>query len=113
MDEHGNTHSLAGWSVAQTHLRNIASRLPLSKLYFIRDMLQSRSLTTYEIAEQAEGSDHTIKNIRKNLRQVGTVHAPTFRVSRRRTITPRILEALCDYLVVKPALQLDEMAVFL
>lgn len=91
----------------------MAPRLPPLKLYLIRDMIQSRSLTTSEMAEQAECSDRTIKNIRKNLRQFGNVHAPTNRVGRRRTITPRMLEALCDHLVEKPALYLDEIAVFL
>ncbi|CEO58410.1 Putative TPR domain protein [Penicillium brasilianum] len=91
----------------------MAPRLPHSKLCFIRDMIQSQSLTTSEIAEQAECSERTIKNIRRNLRLFGNVHAPTSRVGRRRTITPRILEALCDHLIEKPTLYLDEIAVFL
>ena len=66
------------------------------------------------LAEQAECcSDRTIKYIRKNLRQFGNVHAPTNRVGRFRTITAGMLEILCDHLVEKPALYLDEMAVFL
>jgi transposase len=108
-----NSHSLAVWSVAQSHLCNMAPRLPPSKLYFIRDMIESRSLTTSEMAEQAKCSHRTIKNIRKNLRQLGSVHAPTNRVGRRRTITPRILEALSDHLVFRPGLYLDEIAYFL
>ena len=91
----------------------MAPRLPLSKLHFIRDMIQSQSLTTSQMAEEAECSERTIKNIRRNLRQFGSVHAPPNRIGRRRTITPLMLEALCDHLLEKPALYLDEMAVFL
>lgn len=53
------------------------------------------------------------KNIRKNLRLFGSVHAPPNRIGRRRSITPPMLEALCDHLLEKPGLYLDEMAVFL
>ncbi|KAJ5884843.1 hypothetical protein N7495_009353 [Penicillium taxi] len=47
-------------------------RLSLKKLYFIRDMIESRSLTTTQIAEEAECSKVTITNIRRNLRQFGS-----------------------------------------
>jgi hypothetical protein len=39
--------------------------------------------------------------------------APLNRGGRRRTITPGMLEALCDHPVEKSALYLDEMDVFL
>ncbi|KAJ5471949.1 hypothetical protein N7539_008518 [Penicillium diatomitis] len=65
------------------------------------------------MAEAAECSERTIKNIRKNLRLFGSVHAPPNRIGRRRSITPPMLEALCDHLFEKPGLYLDEMAVFL
>jgi transposase len=65
------------------------------------------------MAEEADCSKPTIKNIRRNLRQFGSVHAPPTRVGRRRTVTPLMLEVLCDHLLEKPGLYLDEMVVFL
>ncbi|KAJ5471818.1 hypothetical protein N7539_008761 [Penicillium diatomitis] len=65
------------------------------------------------MAEEAECSQATIINIRANLRQFGSVHAPPTRIGRRRTVTPLMIEALCEHLSEKPGLYLDEMAVFL
>ncbi|KAI3112716.1 hypothetical protein CBS147330_9904 [Penicillium roqueforti] len=65
------------------------------------------------MAEAAECSEQTIKNIRRNLRLFGHVHAPSTRIGRRRSITPPMLEALCDHLLEKPGLYLEEMAIFL
>ena len=91
----------------------MAPRLPPSKLRFISDMIESQSLTISQMADAAECSERTIKNIRRNLRLFGSVHAPQNHIGRRRSITPPILEALCDNLLEKPGLYLDEMAVFL
>lgn len=91
----------------------MAPRLSPSKLQFIEDMIQSQSLTTSQMAGAPECSERTIKNIRKNLRLFGNVHAPPNRVGRRRTITPLMLEALRDHLLEKPCLYLDEMVIFL
>lgn len=65
------------------------------------------------MADVAECSERTIKNIRRNLRLFGTVHAPPTRTGRMRSITPLMVNALCDHLLEKPGLYLDEMAVFL
>ncbi|KAI2791665.1 hypothetical protein POX_c04532 [Penicillium oxalicum] len=65
------------------------------------------------MADAAECSDRTIKNVRRNLRLFGSVHAPSNRIGRRRSITPPMLESLCDHLLEKPGLYLDEMVVFL
>lgn len=65
------------------------------------------------MADVAECSDCTIKNVRRNLRLFASVYAPLNRISRRRSITPPMIEALCDYLLEKPGLYLDEMVVFL
>lgn len=65
------------------------------------------------MAEAAECSEQTIKNIRRNLRLFGSVHAPKNRIGRRRSVTPLMLEALCDHLLEKPTLYLDEMTIFL
>lgn len=91
----------------------MAPRLSPSKLQFIHDMILSQSLTTPQMADATDCSERTVKNIRRNLRQFGNVHAPPNRVGRRRSITPLMLEALCEHLLEKPGLYLDEMAVFL
>jgi hypothetical protein len=66
-----------------------------------------------QMADAAECSERMIKYVLRNLRLLGTVHAPPNRIGRRRNITPAMLEALCDHLLEKPGLYLDEMAVFL
>jgi hypothetical protein len=91
----------------------MAPRLSPSKLQFISDMIQSQSLTRHQIAEAAECSEQTIKNIRRNLRLFDNVHAPPNHIGRRRSVTPLMLEALFDHLLEKPGLYLDEMAIFL
>lgn len=47
----------------------VAPRLPPSKLHIIRDMIESQSLGTSELAEEAECNQATIINIRANLRR--------------------------------------------
>jgi hypothetical protein len=56
------------------------------------------------MAEAAECSEQTIKNIRRNLRLFGSVHVPKNRIGRRQSVTPLMLEALCDHLLTKPGL---------
>ncbi|KAJ5858067.1 hypothetical protein N7455_008961 [Penicillium solitum] len=91
----------------------MAPRLPLSKLEMIQDMISSKSLTASQMAKAAGCSKRSIINISNNLRQFGNVRAPTTRVGRRRTVTPPMIEALCDRLLEKPGLYVDEMAIFL
>ena len=79
----------------------MAPRLPSSRLHFIRDMIQAQSLTRSQMAEAAECSEQTIKNIRRNLRLFGSVRAPSNRIGRRRSVTPLMLEALCNHLLEK------------
>ena len=96
-----------------TSLRKMAPRLPPSKLEMIRDMILSESLNTSQMAEAAECSERSIINLRNNLHQFGNVRAPPTRVGRRRSITPPMLVAICDHLLEKPGLYVDEMALFL
>jgi hypothetical protein len=76
-------------------------------------MILSKSLTTAQIADAAECSARSVTTIRSNLRQFGDTRAPSIRAGRPRSITPLMLEALCDHLLEKPGLYLDEMALFL
>lgn len=87
-------------------LYSMAPRLLPSKLFLIRDMVQSQSVTISQMAVAAECSEPNVKNIRRNLRLFGSFHAPPNRIGRRRSITPPMLEALCDHLLEKPGLYL-------
>lgn len=100
-------------SVSEIKPNDMAPRLPPSKLHLIRDMIECQSFTTSQMAEEAECTKVTIINIRRNLRQFGTIYAPQTRIGRKRTMTPLMINALCDHLSEKPGLYLDEMAVFL
>ena len=79
----------------------------------IRDMICRKWFTTAQIADAAECSERSIRNIRTNLRLFGSEGPPLNRGGRPRSITPSMLEALCDHLTGKPGLYLEEMAVFL
>lgn len=84
-----------------------------STLEFIHDMISSDELTTSEIAEAAGCSKRAIIRIRSNLRLFGSIKAPSIKAGRPRSITPIMLEALCDRLLEKPGLYLHEKEVFL
>ncbi|KAJ5732371.1 hypothetical protein N7493_003852 [Penicillium malachiteum] len=91
----------------------MAPHLPSSTREFIRDMILSKSRTTAQIADAAGCSPRSITTIRSNLRHFGDTRAPAIRAGRPRSITPPMLEALCNHLLEKPGLYLDEMALFL
>lgn len=87
----------------------MASRLAPSQLDMIRDMISSKLLTTSQMAEAASCSKRSIITISAN-RMFGEVRAPLVPGGRPRIISPVMLEALCDHLLEKPDLYLDEMA---
>lgn len=91
----------------------MAPRLPPSKLEMIRDMTHSESLTISQMAEAAGCSERSIINIRNNLRLFENVRAPLTRVGRRPSTTPPMIQTLCDHLLEKPGLYVDEMVIFL
>jgi transposase len=76
-------------------------------------MILSKSLSASQMTKAAEYSKRSIINISNNLRQFGNVGAPATRVGRRRSITPPMIEALCDRLLEKPGLYVDERTIFL
>ncbi|GCB25593.1 hypothetical protein AAWM_08478 [Aspergillus awamori] len=91
----------------------MAPNLAPSQHELIRDMILSRSLTTAQMAGVANCSERSIRHIRSNLRLFGSVKTPPIKAGRPRTVTPPMLEALCEYLLTKPDLYLDEMATIL
>lgn len=88
----------------------MAPRLALSKIEFISDMLKSNELTISQIANAAGCSKRSVYSIRSNLELFGSAKAPRIRAGRPRILTPLMLEALCDHLLIKPTLYLGELA---
>jgi hypothetical protein len=76
-------------------------------------MILDGSLTAAQMAEVAGCSKRSIKAIRSNLYYFGTTKAPSNGGGRPRSVTPSMLEALCEHLLEKPEPYQDEMAVFL
>ena len=88
----------------------MAPRLALSKIEVISDMLRSNELSISQIACAAECNKRSVYSIRSNLNLFGNARAPPIRVGRPRILTPAMLEALCDYLLTKRTLYLDELS---
>ena len=82
----------------------MAPNLAESQHAEIHDMILSESLTAAQMAEVAGCSSRSIRTIRLDLRYFGTTRAPSNGVGRRRSITPLMLDALCEYLLEKPEL---------
>jgi len=76
-------------------------------------MIVSNELTASQMAKAAGCHKRTIKRHRSNVRLFGSVTAPPNKGGRPRSLTPLMVQVLCDHLVEKPHLYLDEMAVFL
>lgn len=73
----------------------------------------TKKLTTSQIAKIADCSERSVTYIRRKLRLYGTVKPRLGGAGRPPTITPLMLEALCDHLTVKPGLYIEEMVAFL
>jgi transposase len=91
----------------------MAPNLAASQHELIRDMIVSKSLKTDQMADVAGGSPRSVKAIHSNLRCFGTIRAPFNGGGRPRSITPSMFDTLREYLLEKPDLYLNEMAVFL
>jgi hypothetical protein len=89
----------------------MAPNLAESQHVQICDMILSERPTA-EIADVAGCSTRAIYRINKNLCCFGFTKAPSNSVGRPRSITPPILDALCEYLLKKPRLYQYEMVDF-
>ena len=93
-------------------LPRMAPNLAESQHAQIRDMLLS-NCPPAEIADAVGCSKRSVFAIKSNLRSFGSTKAPSNGVGRPRSITPPMLDALCEYLLEKPGLYRDEMVLFL
>lgn len=91
----------------------MAPHLAKSQVALITDMLLSGLFTSSEIATAANCSIRGVGRIRSNIRYYGTPQAPQNRGGRKRSITPTMLDALCEHLVEKSWLYQSEMILFL
>jgi hypothetical protein len=93
--------------------RIMAPRLAVAQHDLIRDMILAGTLTAAQMATAAGCSTRSVKAIRSNLRHFYITKAPANGGGRQRSITPHMLDALREYLLEKPSLYQEEMALFL
>lgn len=91
----------------------MAPRLAKSQIDLITCMNSSELFTGPEIAAAANCSTRAIRRLRSNIRYYGTYRAPGDSGGRTRSITPIMLDALCEHLLEKPGLYQSEMILFL
>ena len=91
----------------------MAPNLAPSKHELIYGMIYSGELSISQMAQAAGCNRSTILRISSNIQMFGSVKSLPNRNRQPCSITPVMLEALCDYLLEKPTLYLDEMAIFL
>jgi transposase len=78
----------------------------------IGKMLKNRQLTATQMATKAGCGKRMIQRLQQKMRCYNDTKAPSTRVGRRRSMTPHVLDALCEKLLVEPGLYQDEMARF-
>jgi transposase len=92
----------------------MAPNLAKSQTELIGDMIFSGvSFTNSEIAKAAGCSIRCIQAIRSNFQHFGSLKAPRNGGGRRASVTPLMLDALCEHLLEKPGLYRSEMVIFL
>ncbi|KAF7920914.1 hypothetical protein EAE99_007766 [Botrytis elliptica] len=91
----------------------MAPHLAKSQVALITGMLSSGLFTNSEIARAANCSTRGVRRIRSNVRYYGIPQAPRNGGGRKRSITPVMLNALCEHLLEKPGLYQSEMILFL
>jgi hypothetical protein len=91
----------------------MAPHLAVSQHIIIRDMIQNGLLRITDIAKVTSCSTRVVMRIRSNLCCFSTTSAPAKHGGCCQLIISSMLEALCEYLLKKPTLYLDEMVLFL
>jgi transposase len=95
-------------SLESKSLPRIAPKLAASQHVQIHDIIRCRRPT----AEIADVAHCGIYRIKRNIRCFGSTKAPSNSVGRPRSITPEILDTLCEHLPEKPDLYHHEMVDF-
>lgn len=85
-------------------LPRMAPNLAESRYAEIRNMILSKSLNAAQMAKVASCSDCSVRAILSNLRYFGLTKAPSNSVGWPRSVTPPMLDALCEHLLEKPNL---------
>ncbi|KAK8872328.1 hypothetical protein PGQ11_002842 [Apiospora arundinis] len=91
----------------------MAPRLAQSQIELVEAMVPDIALNDKQRAEAADCSTRAVRRVRANMRCFGSARAPPNGGGRPRSITPSMLNALCDRLIEKPCMYQDEMVVFL
>ncbi len=89
-------------------LPRMAPNLSESQHAQIRDMILD-NCPPAEIADDIGCSERSIFAIKSNLRYFGSTKAPSNGVGRPRSLTPLMLDALCEYLLEEPGAYQYEM----
>jgi hypothetical protein len=91
----------------------MAPHLAESQQVLIGHMIASKvPFEAKHIAKVAVCSRRTIQTTRSNTRKFGSTKAPPNREGRHRSITPPMLDALCEHLLDESGLYLEEMMLF-
>jgi transposase len=91
----------------------MAPHLAKSQLALITGMLSRGLFTDSQIATAANCSTRGVRRIRSNIRYYGAPQAPQNGGGRKRSITPAMLDALCEHLLETPGLYQSEIILFL
>jgi transposase len=91
----------------------MAPHLAKAQVALITGMLSSGLFTNSEIATAANCSTRGVRRISSNIRYYGAPQAPRNGGGRKRSITPAMLDALCEHSLEKPGLYQSEMILFL
>lgn len=91
----------------------MAPNLAKSQYDLITNINSSGLFTNPEIAEATGYSTRSVRTIRSNIYSYSTTKAPRNGGGRKRSITPPILDALCEHLLEKPGLYRSEIILFL
>jgi len=91
----------------------MAPHLAASQHAIIHDMLIDGTLMDVQIAAVAGCSDRAIRRIRSNILHFDSTKSPPNGGGRPRRMTHLMLDAVCERLIEKPSMYLEEMSIFL
>lgn len=90
----------------------MARHLKPHRRAMIIHMFRSQRFTLQQIADAAKCSRRSVSYIHRKLRKFGSAK-PLIHAGRSPTLTRLVLDTLCEHLIRKPGLYIDEMVTFL